>query len=161
DRGEGGCRQRRVDDAEPATDRVHRQVQHLHRRGRHDERHERARDAAVEPGPEDDDDEREERDHHGPWVERAELGGHRSPTREPPRAEIRNPARMAVNSPRSGLTPLAIAKAMARGSATIPTMIPALRSARNCSRLYPPRNVVTSFGTSLSRFPGREATQRI
>src|SRR6266516_2093472 len=82
-------------------------------------------------------------------------------TREPPRAEMRNPAMMAVNSPRSGLTPLAIAKAMASGSATIPTMMPALRSARNCSRVYPPRNVVTSFGTSLSRFPGREATQRI
>jgi len=42
---------------------------------------------------------------------------------------------MAVNSPRSGLTPLAIAKAMASGSATIPTMIPAPKSDRNCSRV--------------------------
>jgi len=46
-----------------------------------------------------------------------------------------NPATIAVNSPRSGPTPLAIAKAMASGSATIPTMIPAIRSARNCSRV--------------------------
>jgi hypothetical protein len=73
---------------------------------------------------------------------------------------MRNPAMIAVKSPRSGLTPLAIANAMASGSATIPTMIPALRSARNCSRVYP-ASVVTSFGTRLSRFPGRKATQRI
>jgi len=56
-------------------------------------------------------------------------------TREPPRAETRNPAMMAVNSPRSGLTPLAIANAMASGSATIPTMMPAPRSEKNCSRV--------------------------
>ena len=67
---------------------------------------------------------------------------------------------MAVNSPRSGLTPLAIANAMASGSATIPTMMPAPRSEKNCSRVWPP-SVVTSFGTSLSRSPGRKATQRI
>jgi len=73
---------------------------------------------------------------------------------------MRNPATIAVNSPRSGPTPLAIAKAMASGSATIPTMTPAIRSARNCSRVYP-ASVVRSFGTSLSRFPRRKATQRI
>jgi hypothetical protein len=42
---------------------------------------------------------------------------------------------IAETSPRSGLTPLAIATAIASGSATIPTMIPALKSARNCSRV--------------------------
>ena len=46
-------------------------------------------------------------------------------TRLPPSAEIRKPAMMAVNSPASGLTPLAIAKAMANGSATTPTVTPA------------------------------------
>ena len=55
-------------------------------------------------------------------------------TREPPSSEIRNPATMAVKSPRSGLRPLAIAKAMASGSATMPTMTPAITSRVNCSR---------------------------
>jgi hypothetical protein len=38
---------------------------------------------------------------------------------------------MAVQSPRSGVTPLAIANAIASGSATIPTITPAVRSATN------------------------------
>ena len=53
-------------------------------------------------------------------------------TREPPSAEMINPAMTAVKMPASGLTPDAIAKAMARGSATIPTVRPAVKSARNC-----------------------------
>jgi hypothetical protein len=39
------------------------------------------------------------------------------------------PAMIAVIIPFSGETPEAIPKAMANGSATIPTMIPAIRSA--------------------------------
>jgi hypothetical protein len=58
-----------------------------------------------------------------------------------------NPATTAVHNPRSGVTPLAIAKAMASGSATIPTMIPAVRSAVNSTREYD-LSVVNNFGTS-------------
>ena len=47
----------------------------------------------------------------------------------PPRAEMRKPAMMAVHSPASGLRPLAIANAMASGSATMPTVTPAPTSA--------------------------------
>lgn len=54
---------------------------------------------------------------------------------------------IAVYSPRSGVTPLAIANAIARGSATTPTITPALRSEVNCERLYD-FNVVMDFGTS-------------
>ena len=49
-------------------------------------------------------------------------------TRLPPKKEMQNPAIIAVNNPRSGPTPLAIAKAIASGSATMPTMIPAIKS---------------------------------
>jgi hypothetical protein len=49
-------------------------------------------------------------------------------TRDPPSAEMRKPATMAVQRPRSGATPLAIANAMANGNATIPTTTPAERS---------------------------------
>ena len=73
-------------------------------------------------------------------------------TREPPRAEITKPATIAVNRPRSGLTPLAIANAIASGSATMPTMTPADRSVTSCPRLYP-FSVVKSFGTSVSTVP--------
>ncbi len=47
---------------------------------------------------------------------------------------MRKPATMAVHSPRPGATPLAIAKAIASGSATIPTMMPAIASLTNVSR---------------------------
>ena len=50
-------------------------------------------------------------------------------TCEPPSAEIRKPAMMAVKMPCSGLTPLAIANAIASGSATMPTVRPAPTSA--------------------------------
>nr|UVY31560.1 MAG: hypothetical protein [Bacteriophage sp.] len=46
----------------------------------------------------------------------------------PPRNEMMNPATIAVIIPFSGLTPEAIPNAMARGNATIPTIIPAIRS---------------------------------
>ena len=58
-----------------------------------------------------------------------------------------NPATMAVQSPRPGATPLAIANAIASGSATMPTMTPAMASLANCARSYVLR-VVTSLGTS-------------
>jgi hypothetical protein len=44
-----------------------------------------------------------------------------------------NPAMMAVIIPFSGETPDAIPNAIANGRATIPTMIPAIRSAVNVS----------------------------
>ena len=45
--------------------------------------------------------------------------------------EMRNPATMAVTSPWDGESPHAMAKAMARGMATTPTVSPAKRSERN------------------------------
>ena len=41
----------------------------------------------------------------------------------------------AVKIPASGLTPDAMAKAMASGSATTPTVSPAARSAKNCAEV--------------------------
>ena len=63
----------------------------------------------------------------GPSKEAAKIEG--SKDFLPPKKEMRKPAMMAVKSPFSGDTPEAIPKAMAKGSATIPTMIPAMRSA--------------------------------
>ena len=48
-----------------------------------------------------------------------------------PKAEIKKPATIAVNKPASGGTPLAMAKAMAKGKATIPTITPASASEAN------------------------------
>ena len=53
----------------------------------------------------------------------------------PPSAEIRKPAMIAVNRPASGLSPLAMANAMASGKATTPTVRPAARSRVKRSRL--------------------------
>ena len=53
----------------------------------------------------------------------------------PPKAAMQNPAIMAVYKPVSGLHPDAMAKAIDRGSATIPTIIPAIRSEENCLAL--------------------------
>ena len=50
-------------------------------------------------------------------------------------AEIKKPAMMAVNSPASGLSPLAMANAIAKGSATTPTVAPALKSLTKCCRV--------------------------
>lgn len=49
-------------------------------------------------------------------------------TCEPPNSAIRKPAMIAVNKPDSGGTPEAMAKAMASGKATIPTVTPAPQS---------------------------------
>jgi hypothetical protein len=51
----------------------------------------------------------------------------------PPSSEARNPAMTAVKMPACGVTPLAMANAIASGSATIPTVNPARTSCRNTS----------------------------
>ena len=56
-------------------------------------------------------------------------------TREPPSAEIRTPAMIAVISPSRGLAPLAIPSAIANGRATIATVRPASASARRSAAL--------------------------
>ena len=55
-------------------------------------------------------------------------------TFEPPSAEIRKPATMAVCKPLSGVVPEAIASAMASGNATTATVKPAMASARRSPR---------------------------
>ena len=52
-------------------------------------------------------------------------------TRLPPSSETTSPARMAVTMPFSGDTPEAMPNAIASGSATMPTMMPAIRSEAN------------------------------
>ena len=52
-------------------------------------------------------------------------------TRVPPSADTINPAITAVKMPASGFTPEAIANAIAMGSATMPTVTPAVKSAIN------------------------------
>ena len=52
-------------------------------------------------------------------------------TELPPRAATRKPPITAVMSPTSGETPLAMANAIAMGSATMPTISPAIRSRDN------------------------------
>ena len=59
---------------------------------------------------------------------------------------------IAVYRPRSGVRPLAIANAIARGRATTPTITPAVRSEVNCDRLYD-FSVVIDFGTSKTFEP--------
>lgn len=54
---------------------------------------------------------------------------------EPPSAEIRNPATTAQYKPDCGGTPEEIAKAIANGSATSPTVTPATRSLPNFRQL--------------------------
>ena len=51
----------------------------------------------------------------------------------PPKSETMKPPMMAVIKPFSGLTPEAIPKAIARGKATMPTMMPAIKSDMNFS----------------------------
>ncbi len=55
--------------------------------------------------------------------------------RDPPSAEIRNPAMTAVKMPACGVTPDATANAIASGNATMPTVHPAMTSARKSSRV--------------------------
>ena len=56
-------------------------------------------------------------------------------TEVPPSAEMMKPAMIAVQRPASGLRPLAMAKAMASGSATMPTVAPAPTSRASFSLL--------------------------
>ncbi len=58
-------------------------------------------------------------------------------TRDPPSAEMTRPATIAVTIPAAGLMPLAIAKAIASGRASTPTVKPATRSAPNRDPSYP------------------------
>src|SRR5262245_31169464 len=71
-------------------------------------------------------------------------------TREPPSAEIRKPATIAVTNPSRGLAPLAIPSAIASGSATTATVSPAIASARRSARPYPSRSTVMSLGVNAS-----------
>ena len=59
----------------------------------------------------------------------------------PPKTEIMNPAITAVIIPFSGETPDAMAKAIAKGNATIPTIMPAIASALKFSLLYSRKDV--------------------
>ena len=54
-------------------------------------------------------------------------------TAEPPNAEMSKPAMIAVQMPASGLSPEAMANAIASGSATMPTVAPAPMSLRKRS----------------------------
>ena len=56
-------------------------------------------------------------------------------TRLPLSAAMIKPPTMAVNIPCAGVTPDAMAKAMASGSATTPTMTPAIRSCKKSARV--------------------------
>jgi hypothetical protein len=56
-------------------------------------------------------------------------------TAVPPKAATIAPASMAVQIPASGLRPEAMAKAMAKGNATMPTVRPAPRSLMKRSRV--------------------------
>src|SRR3954466_14593734 len=67
--------------------------------------------------------------------------------RDPPSADIRNPATTAVYKPACGVTPEAMPNAIASGRATRPTVIPARRSWRRLWTLY-----VRSAEIDLGRF---------
>src|SRR5258708_29788219 len=70
---------------------------------------------------------------------------------DPPRAEITKPATMAQYRPASGGTPEAMAKAIARGSATRPTVMPERRSARNKRFVYDLRRIwATNYSLLIS-----------
>src|SRR3989339_1194374 len=55
---------------------------------------------------------------------------------DPPKSEVRTPATIAVIRPCCGVTPEAIPNAIARGSAIIPTITPAIRSDINVFLSY-------------------------
>lgn len=57
--------------------------------------------------------------------------------------------------PFSGVTPLAIPKAIANGRATIPTIIPAVASEINCFLVYPLR-VVNNLGFNIDKMNSAE-----
>src|SRR5258705_514823 len=68
---------------------------------------------------------------------------------EPPRAEIRKPVTMAQYRPACGETPDAMANAIASGSATSPTVTPAIRSERNLWRLLSRSTRMEFWGEKL------------
>src|SRR5712691_66062 len=68
---------------------------------------------------------------------------------EPPSAEIRKPVTIAQYSPACGERPEAMAKAIAKGRATRPTVTPASKSERNLWRSYS-RNRIIDFGSQAS-----------
>jgi hypothetical protein len=55
---------------------------------------------------------------------------------------------MAVINPLSGDTPEAIAKAIANGSATMPTINPAITSLCSCFRSTPSLSIENNFGVN-------------
>ena len=70
-------------------------------------------------------------------------------TFDPPSTAIRKPATIAVIRPCSGLTPLAMPKAMASGRATMPTVTPAMTSLKKRARSYS-RSASTSRGRNAA-----------
>ncbi len=69
-------------------------------------------------------------------------------TRLPPKTETISPPIIAVIRPFSGLTPEAIAKAIARGNATIPTIMLAKISLLICCLLIPERRREKNYGVN-------------
>src|SRR3984885_15651440 len=79
---------------------------------------------------------------------------------DPPKAEITKPATIAQYRPDCGGIPEAMAKAIAKGSATSPTVMPARRSAMNSRDVYDLRHS-TDFGSQapilfLPSLPGND-----
>ena len=70
--------------------------------------------------------------------------------RLPPSSETMKPPTIAVYSPRSGVTPEAMAMAIESGSATIATVRPAMASARRSRQPIALAQTVTSFGVNSS-----------
>ena len=75
-------------------------------------------------------------------------------TREPPMAETIAPPMIAVNRPRSGFTPEAMAKAIESGSAIVATLRPASRSRRNWSLVRPEKRPSRAVRTEEMKFMG-------
>ena len=75
-------------------------------------------------------------------------------TELPPKNDTMNPPMIAVIRPIVGLTPDAIPNAMASGSATIPTTMPAVTSDFSFPALYE-RNALNNLGWKSMAFPAR------
>src|SRR5256885_19052 len=71
-------------------------------------------------------------------------------TRLPPNSDTRNPATMAVYSPRSGGTWDAMANASASGTAITPTVSPAITSCNRPALPYPSRRQTSDLGIQAS-----------
>src|SRR5688500_3362853 len=94
-------------------------------------------------------------------------------TRVPPNSDVATPATIAVYRPCAGVTPDAIANAMARGSATTPTTRPAAKSRGRCARANSPARWASSraiidrlclsdsaYGSRCARNPSRGSPRR-